>query len=263
MTEQAKILIVDDEGSIRYFLSEELSQAGYITLTAASGEEALVQLEKEAVDLVLLDLKMGGMSGLQVMERIEKQPLSPAVIILTAYGTLDSAVGAMRLGGCDYLTKPCGIEELLDSVERGLAKRREAMQRQKMIHLIEETARQLQASPSLAGKPMRQPRFLEERGFLLDREQETVTWSGETMSLTATEFRLLALLMEYPDQTISYRELASALHGSSVGEWEEQDARQTLSTHLWRLRRKLGQDSKGNPYVINIRGRGYKFVSNA
>jgi DNA-binding response OmpR family regulator len=262
MTEQAQILIVDDEGSIRYFLSEELAQAGYIVLTAASGEEALVQLEKGAIDLVLLDLKMGGMSGLQVMERIEKQPLPPAVIVLTAYANLDSAVGAMRLGGCDYLTKPCSIEELLSSVERGLAKRREAMQRQRMIHLIEETARQLQVSPSLAGKPVSQPRFLERRGFLLDREQETVTRSGEALPLTATEFRLLAFLMEHPDQTVSCRELAGALHGSSGGEWEDQDARQTLSTHLWRLRRKLGHDLSGDPYVVNVRGRGYKFVDN-
>ncbi len=263
MTEQAKILIVDDEGSIRYFLSEELSQAGYVALTAASGEEALVQLEKGAVDLVLLDLKMGGMSGLQVMERIEKQPLPPSIIILTAYGTLDSAVGAMRLGGCDYLTKPCSIEDLLDSVERGLAKRREAMQRQKMVYLIEETARQLRVSPVPAGQPMPRPRFLERREFLLDREQETVTRSGELLPLTATEFRLLAFLMEHPDQAQSYGELAGALHGSSVGEWEDQDARRTLSTHLWRLRRKLGQDSKGNPYIVNVRGRGYKFVGNA
>lgn len=263
MTEKAKILIVDDEGSIRYFLSEELSQAGYVVLTAASGEEALVQLEKGAVDLVLLDLKMGGMSGLQVMERIEKQPLPPAIIVLTAYGTLDSAVGAMRLGGCDYLTKPCSIEELLDSVERGLAKRREATQQQKMIHLIEETARQLRVSPPPAGKPMSQPRFLERRGLLLDREQGTATRSGEVLSLTATEFRLLAFLMEHPDQVLGYGELAGALYGVSVGEWEDQDARRTLSTHLWRLRRKLGQDPRDAPYIVNVRGRGYKFVNNA
>ena len=72
MTQQARILIVDDEGSIRYFLSEELSQGGYLVFTAASGEEALVLLEREAIDLVLLDLKMGGMNGLQVMEEIEQ-----------------------------------------------------------------------------------------------------------------------------------------------------------------------------------------------
>jgi DNA-binding response OmpR family regulator len=261
MTEQARILVVDDEGTIRYFLSEELSQAGYIVLTAASGEEALVQLEKQTIDLILLDLKMGGMDGLQVMEEIEKQPLPPAVIVLTAYANLDSAVGAMRLGGCDYLRKPCGIEELLSSVERGLSKRREAMQRQRMIHLIEETARQLRVSPPPAGKPMPQPRLLEGRGFLLDRQQETATRSGETLSLTPTEFRLLAYLMERPDRTVSQRELAAALYGSRGGEWEDRDARRALSTHLWRLRRKLGHDPDGGPYIVSVRGRGYKFVS--
>lgn len=262
MTERARILIVDDEGSIRYFLSEELSQEGYLVLTAASGEEALVLLEKETIDLVLLDLKMGGMTGLQVMEELEKQPLPPAVIVLTAYADLDSAVDAMRLGGCDYLRKPCSIEELRSSVERGLSKRREAIQRQKMIHLIEETARQLQVSPPPGDKPVPQPRFLEGRGLLLDREQQTVTQFGETLSLTATEFRLLAYLLERPDQTVSYSALATALYGSSGGEWEDRDARRTLSTHLWRLRRKLDRDSDAAPYIVNVRGRGYKFVSN-
>lgn len=262
MTERVRILIVDDEGSIRYFLSEELSQEGYLVLTAASGEEALVLLEKETIDLVLLDLKMGGMTGLQVMEEIERQRLPPAVIVLTAYADLDSAVDAMRLGGCDYLRKPCSIEELRSSVERGLSKRREAIQRQKMIHLIEETARQLKVSPSSGNeKPVPQPRFLEGRGLLLDREQETVTQFGKTLSLTATEFRLLSYLLERPDQTVSYSALATALYGSSGGEWEDRDARQTLSTHLWRLRRKLDRDS-AVPYIVNVRGRGYKFVSN-
>ena len=261
MTEETCILIVDDEQAIRYFLSEELSHAGYRVLTASSGEAALVRLQQESIDLVLLDLKMGGMSGLQVMREIEEQPLPPEVIILTAHASFDSVVDAMRLGGSDYLRKPCDTKDLLFSVEKGLAKRRKALQQQQMLHLIEETARQLQPSPSLAAEPAIQPpRFLKERELLWDRETETVTLRGETLALTPTEFRLLACLMEKFDRLVSYRELVAALHGSESEGWDEWEARAAISTHLWRLRRKIGQDPDGNPYIVNVRGRGYKFV---
>jgi DNA-binding response OmpR family regulator len=267
MAERECILIVDDEGSIRYLLSEELLHAGYQVLTAASGEEALVQLQREEIDLVVLDLQMSGIDGLQVMERIERQSLPPVVIMLTAYPSVDSAVGAMRRGGYDYLKKPCRTEELLASIERGLAKRRETLHRHRMARLIEETARQLHASAPAAEEVIpetaTQARYLEGRGLLLDWEQEIVTCEGVDLSLTPTEFRLLACLMKRADQPVSFRELATALHGDDDAGWEDWEARQSLSTHLWRLRRKLGDAPGGSPYIVNVRGRGYKFVANA
>jgi DNA-binding response OmpR family regulator len=261
MTEEACILIVDDEQAIRFFLSEELAQTGYRVLTASSGEEALVRLQEKEIDLVLLDLQMGGMDGLQVMEEIEKRPVPPEVIILTAHASFDSAVDAMRLGGCDYLRKPCRAKDLLSSVEKGLRKRRKELQQQQMLRLIEETARQLQpSSPPATGSVPPPQRFLEQRGLLLDREAETVTQYGEALSLTPTEFRLLACLMEWPDQLLGYCELAASLHGRRDREWDEWEARAAISTHMWRLRRKLGSGQDDNPYIVNIRGRGYKFV---
>jgi DNA-binding response OmpR family regulator len=167
----------------------------------------------------------------------------------------------MRLGGCDYLKKPCHTEELLSSVEKGLAKRRQALQRQHMLRLIEETARQLQPFQLPAVEPTASPqRFLEGRDLLLDREAETVARCGGLLSLTPTEFRLLACLLEKPDQLVTYRELAAALHGRESEDWEEWEARAAISTHMWRLRRKLDQDYSGDPYIANVRGRGYKFV---
>jgi DNA-binding response OmpR family regulator len=258
--EKSCILVVDDEGTIRYLLSEELAQAGYTVLTAANGEEALVQLRDHPVDLILLDLKMNGMDGLQVMGEIDKQPMPPAVIILTAHASLDSAIDAMRLGGFDYLKKPCRTKDLLASVERGLAKRREDLQRHKMARLIEETARQLQSAslPEIESDPA--PQLLQARGLSLDRSKETVTRLGEPMTLTPTEFQMLTLLMENPNQLVSYLEMAIALYGQDRGEWESWEARQALATHMWRLRRKVGDGPDGSPYIVNVRGRGYKFV---
>jgi DNA-binding response OmpR family regulator len=262
MRERYCILVVDDEPAVRFFLAEELAQEDYKVLTAANGEEALARLQEETIDLVLLDLKMEGMDGLQVMEEIRKQPLPPTIIMLTAHATLDSAIAAMRYGASDYLLKPCSTEELLASVAKGLSRRREELHRQELVHLIEESARKLKAVPTPATERQAavpaSPRFLEKRGLLVDRERLTVTRQGSPVKLTPTEFRLLILLMERSGQPVSYRELAREIHGYGGEKWE---ARQALSTHLWRLRRKLGTDPTDTPYVKNVRGQGYMFVA--
>lgn len=256
--EQARILIVDDEPAIRLFLGEELTQAGYHVLMASSGEDALARLQRESVDLILLDLMMDGIDGLQVMAQVERQPLPPVVIMLTAHASLDSAVEAMRRGGHDYLLKPCRTEELLASVERGLTRRREALRQQELLRLIEDSARRLRAAaPSVEPSPPAPPRFLEGRGLLLDQEQEIVTRLGQPVHLTPSEFRLLQCLMARAGQVISPRELLRELHGVDGRAWE---ARQALSTHLWRLRKKIGNGPDGEPYVVNVRGRGYLFA---
>lgn len=255
---RAHILIVDDEPSIRLFLGEELAQAGYEVTTAASGEQALAKLEEQPIDLILLDLKMQGINGLQVMTEVERQPLPPVVILLTAHASLDSAIEAMRRGGHDYLLKPCRTEELLASVEKGLARRRKVLQQQELLHQIEVSARQLQVSlsPEIA-EPTSRPRFLEARGLLLDLEQNTVTCHGQSVHLTPSEFALLQCLMERANQIVPFRELMRALHGTEGEKWE---ARQALSTHLWNLRKKIGDAPDGNPYFVNVRGQGYRFI---
>jgi DNA-binding response OmpR family regulator len=83
---------------------------------------------------------------------------------------------------------------------------------------------------------------------------------GESLPLTPTEFDLLSYLMEQADRPVTYRELATALYGDGQNQ-TEWDARSSLSTHLWRLRQKLGDAGDGHPYIVNVRGRGYKFIS--
>jgi DNA-binding response OmpR family regulator len=278
---QKRILIVDDELAIRLFIGEELSQAGYEVLTAASGEEALRTLQTEAVDLVLLDLMMGGIDGLEVMRHIvqlatsESALSAPAVIMLTAHASVNSAVDFMRQGGLDYLIKPCRTEDLLVSVERALTRHEQTLQRQELIRLIEFSARQLQhvAQSDGARFPARSQRVkdeggevyapltrcLEGRGLVLDWDQREVTLDGQPIHLTPTEFSLLRCLMEHADQVMSPQALMRALHGP--GELPVSESRQALSTHLWRLRKKIKEAPDGKPYIVNVRGQGYKFIS--
>jgi DNA-binding NtrC family response regulator len=116
----ARILVVDDDDNLRWVLKTQLEEMGYTVSTAASGEDAFVAIEKEPPALVLTDLKMPGLSGMELVDRIRSEyPEVPSVII-TAFGTIQSAVQAMRAGAYDYLTKPIDFEELALVVHRVL-----------------------------------------------------------------------------------------------------------------------------------------------
>lgn len=258
-TKGARILVVDDEPAVRLFLKASLEQAGYEVVEVASGEEALICIQEEPIDVVLLDLKLGGLDGLEVMAKMEEHPLAPVVIILTAYASLDSAIEAMRKGGRDYLVKPCSTEKLLDSVQEGVRRRLRALRRQEMLCLIETTAHKLCAFSRTEKTQPQQvtPVLLEGRGLLMDCRKGTVTRMGQPLHLTPTEFRLLTILMERADELVSYRELTRGLYGK--GE-RAKNVRHTLTTHLWRLRQKLGCGPDGVAYLVNVRGRGYRFI---
>ena len=120
---QPRLLVVDDESVMRATLEEFLSGTGFEVATAANGEAALTELQRKPVDLMLLDLRMDGLDGLQVIEAASQIVPDTVVVMLTAHGTLDSAISAMRRGAFDYLLKPCQVPEILAAVQSGLAHR--------------------------------------------------------------------------------------------------------------------------------------------
>ena len=132
MTEKARILAIDDEAGIRFFVGEALRRAGYYVAGAASGEEALAILETEKFDLVIIDLRLKGMDGLHVLSILRERQPEAAAIFLTAHGSLESALEALQMGAYDYVPKPCSMKELRATVRRALdpnerAHRREAL----------------------------------------------------------------------------------------------------------------------------------------
>ncbi len=117
---RAKILVIDDDESLRRVLEYNLAQEGYAVLTAASGEQGLDLLRREGADVVVTDVRMAGMDGLQVMERVRKQDPNIQVIILTAFGTIEMAVEAMRAGAFHYISKPFNRDELKLTISKAL-----------------------------------------------------------------------------------------------------------------------------------------------
>jgi DNA-binding response OmpR family regulator len=255
-----KILVVDDEPGVRNSLKEILEQEGHQVTAAASGEEALAVLSEDVFDLVLVDLKMEGIDGLEVMAQVKKTTPDTVVVMLTAYGTLDSAVGALRQGAHDYLLKPSSVEEIVTSVQTGLGKRWQALRRRELVTSIEQSLRQLKTpSAALDDETPETPmaRFVRTKHLLLDREKQVVVAKGEPLGLTPTEFKLLACLMSNMNRTLSFAELAQY-----VLEYEcsDKEARSSLKTHLWRLRKKLRARLGHDSCIVNVRGKGYLFA---
>jgi DNA-binding response OmpR family regulator len=255
LPEANTILVVDDEASLRFFLSEELETQGYKVYPAANGHEALACLRQQAVDLAIIDLQMPGLNGLELMAAIQELPDPPELIMLTAHATLEISINAMRRGCSDFLLKPYNVDELLCSVAQALARRRQKLQQRMAARLLADSLGLGQPRPQTV--PASAPSTgLALRGLALDMETMTAVKAGQPLPLTPTEFRLLVTLMKRPNHPHTFQELAEVTHSQRV---DPAQARDLLKSHLERLRRKLGDASEGGAYIENVRGVGYKF----
>jgi len=253
------ILVVDDELAMRESLREILELEGFQVSQADGGETALDLLGQGSIDLMLLDLKMKGMDGLETTEAAKRLSPETVIIMLTAHGTLESAIGAMRYGAFDYLLKPAAVADIIASVQRGLAHRAQMMRQRDLVGLMQRAITELQPSPVLV--PGRNAeRHLKLREIDLDLQRHIATVRGRVLDLTLTEFRMLAYLMERPDQVIAPRELVSAVQGYRA---DEHEARAIVRVHIRRLRQKIEPDPDQPEYVLNVRGVGYVFASAA
>ena len=231
----AHILIVDDENTLRYFLKRTLKDEGYRVSEAADGQTALNLLGHETFDLALVDLRMAGVDGLEVMRQFRQRSPETQIIIVTAYASVPSAVEALRHGAHDYLTKPVNTEELLASVADGLALRSAQV-------------------PSLS----RSTRTKMTYGDLtLDYDLHQVTRQGQVLDLTPTEFDLLACLMESPNIALDSVTVLKQIRGYEATEGE---ARAIVRVHVHRLRQKLEPDPTAPRYVITVAGGRYVFM---
>jgi DNA-binding response OmpR family regulator len=223
------ILLVDDEDSIQTLLTFPLERDGYRVLQARDGEEALRRFGDENVDLVVLDVMLPRLDGLEVCKRLRSQSNVP-IIMLTARGEeLDKVLG-LELGADDYITKPFSIREFRSRV-RALLRRaavpRAAAEREAVI----------------------------ERGELkIDLPRRTVEIRGQTIQLTFIEFEMLVVLAASPGVVFSRRELLERLRGGS--DYREP---RTIDVHVRHLREKIERDPSNPELILTIRGAGYRF----
>jgi DNA-binding response OmpR family regulator len=229
MASSSTILLVDDEDSIQTLLTYPLERDGYTVVQARDGEEALHRFGEEHVDLVVLDVMLPRLDGLEVCKRLRSQSNVP-IIMLTARGEeLDKVLG-LELGADDYITKPFSIREFRSRV-RALLRRA--------------------ASPRLAGEREE----LIERGELrIDVPRRTVEVRGEAAQLTFIEFEMLVVLAQSPGVVFSRRELLERLRGGA--DYREP---RTIDVHVRHLREKIERDPSNPELILTMRGAGYRF----
>jgi DNA-binding response OmpR family regulator len=257
---KTRILIVDDENTLRQTMEDLLAAGDREIIAAASGEEALAYLEDRPFDLIVVDLIMPGIDGLQVIDMAQRLSPQSKIIMLTAYGTLQSAIQAMRRGATDYLLKPTNAPEIEAAVERALQQRYEEARREALIERIGDAFDELRghsAAPA-TGEPVppRRERFLQARGIIIDLQKHIVTMDNESLDLTPTELRLLSTLIANSDQVMSCRELVYQVQNY---ETDEREARSIVRVYIRRLRKKIEPDPGSPTYILNVRGAGYMF----
>lgn len=261
-TEQnARILVVDDEVTARVSLAEVIRLEGYDVMMAGSGEEALELIEENPpFDLMVLDLKMPGMDGLQLTETVQEESPDTVIILLTAFGTLETAIQAIRRGAHDYLLKPCPVPQILESIHEGLSERHQKQQRRELVGRLEQTLSELVAverGEEVTTEPSGPPEGVYRvQDVELNEERHSVTVADEPVDLTPTEFKLLACLMENADRVCSPQELVRNAQGYETDPW---GARAIVRVHVRRLRRKLEPEPSSPRYIVNVRGVGYMF----
>jgi two-component system KDP operon response regulator KdpE len=228
MTSPITVLIVDDERPLRDFMRRNLEVRGFNALTAANGLEALAVFSSQDVDLVILDVMMPDMDGLETIRRIRQNSLVP-IIILSALGEETDKIQALNLGADDYLTKPFGVGELLARIQAVLRR----------AHWVDSSTHSGQLT----------------RGDItVDLERHSVSVRGKAIELTPTEFNLLVYLMENVGKVLPHQTLLKHVWGPEYGRESEY-----LRVYIGRLRQKVEVDPANPRYLITERGIGYSF----
>ena len=264
--EEIRILVVDDEAAERITLGEVLRLEGYHVTLAASGEQALAVVRQEPMfDLAILDLRLPGMDGLQVLDGIRRISSETIVILITGYGTLETAVQALRKGAYDFLLKPSPVEEVLVAVRRALSELKAGRHRRLLISQLQDTLQALVATTDgLMGVEALSDLEKGDDGLTvvgdiqIDKAKHMVTYRGEPVELTPTEFRLLECLVGRVGEVCTPQELVRCAQGYDTDAW---GARSIVRVHIRRLRRKLEPEPENPRYILNVRGVGYLFVS--
>jgi DNA-binding response OmpR family regulator len=227
----ARILLVDDEQPIQTLLSYPLRKEGYEVVQATDGHQALARFDEQPFDLVVLDLMLPRMDGLEVCRRLRSKSSVPIIILTAKSEEIDKVVG-LELGADDYITKPFSLREFSSRIKAAL--RRAQMSR-----------------PAQTG-PDEMP--LEVGDLRIDFPKRTVRIRGAQAQLTYVEFEILAALARSPGRVFTRDMLLARLWGDSA----YRDPR-TIDVHIRHLREKIESDAKDPEYLFTVRGVGYRF----
>lgn len=225
---EPNVLIVDDEKPIRDFVQKNLDVRGFRVIVASNGVDALDIFNSRSIDLVILDIMMPYMDGLETTRQIRQISTVP-IIILSALGEEADKIKAFDLGADDYLTKPFGVGELLARVKAVLRR----------SNWSDDAVR---------------PGSIQLGNIAVNFERHEVLVDGNAIELTPTEFNLLVYLMDNPGKVLSHRKILQNVWGPEYGEEHEY-----LRVYIGHLRQKIKINPSRPEYIVTKRGIGYSF----
>ncbi|MEK6753353.1 MAG: response regulator transcription factor [Chloroflexota bacterium] len=237
---KSNILVVDDEPVARQSLTDILKLEGHIVASAPNGQAAVEYVRTHNVDLMIVDLKMPGMDGLEVVQVVNQVSPETEVILLTAYGSTETAIQALRLRIHDYLLKPASPAQIIATVKKGLS-RRSARSHLNSVSSADEGGQEV---------------FNLKDGTTVDLSRRQIKFKSKIEHLTPAEGRLLKILMENKGKVFSHRELVLLVQGYDTS---QQEAPEILRPLVSRLRHKLEQFPSLSEQVVSVRGTGYLY----
>jgi two-component system alkaline phosphatase synthesis response regulator PhoP len=221
------VLIIEDESDLSIVLKDYLERAGYEVLTAETGDQGFTLWQEQHPDMVLLDLNLPGMDGIDIARKIRRKDDTPIIMVTARVEELDRLLG-LELGADDYITKPYSPREVVARVKA-------------VLRRVEKSAE----------KPLDTITISD---LKIDSEAFLVQQSGTDVELTPTEFSLLMTLARQPGRVFSRLQLLEASQGVAYEGYER-----SIDTHIKNLRTKLGDDSKEPKYIETVFGVGYRF----
>jgi two-component system, OmpR family, alkaline phosphatase synthesis response regulator PhoP len=221
------VLVVDDEARIVRLVRDYLERAGFAVLAAQDGETALAMARAEQPDLIVLDLMLPGMDGLDVCRRLRQVSGVPIIMLTARVEEADRVVG-LELGADDYVTKPFSPREL--------------------VARVRATLRRASGQVGL-------PTIIRAGDVELDTDSQLVTVGGERVELTSTEFHLLAILLRQPGRIFTRAQLLEGIHGVAFEGYDR-----SIDSHIKNIRRKIETDPRQPRQIQTVYGVGYRFV---
>ncbi|WP_218080172.1 response regulator transcription factor [Anthocerotibacter panamensis] len=222
------ILVVEDDATLAQVLRKTLESEGFTVLLARDGRAALEMGRQPDLQMIILDLMLPRIGGLEVCQRLRQENITTPIIMLTARGLDTDKVFGLRLGADDYLTKPFNIDELLARIE---AIRRRSSQSEKA------------------------PRQLSVGDIEIDFQRMSVTKQGRNLELSSREFQVLECLVKYAGQTVEREKIYQEVWG-----YDTAVTNRTIDFHIARLRQKLEDNPREPRYILTVHRSGYRFV---
>ena len=263
--EPGRILIVDDEDNIRKGLRAVLLKDGHDVRDVAGGDEALEMLQNFACEAAIVDIRMPGRTGVELLQEIRDRWPSISVVLLTGHGTLETAMAAVKEGAHDYLLKPAQPDTIRQTAAAALIASRQRREQARLLDTLRSGLRRLEKLPAGDSAPRHgaideqtSRHIISVADLKIDIQAHTVRRGGQPVALTPSEFQLLVALGSRAGQVVDYVTLVRLALDYEAEPWE---AKELIKRHIFSLRKKIEPEPSAPRYIVNVRGVGYRLAA--